>query len=113
MILIERQPYTEHDISFSSTTSGRRLRITEAFQVTFLLLNNVAFIYFFREFGKPGEDYHCKLIFSSRKAPEMEAPIEVQEVILKPVSIVDAMVCAQDVLASHDVSLDQGKETSQ
>lgn len=43
----------------------------------------------------------------------MEAPIKVQEVILKPVSIVDAMVCAQDVLASHDVSLDQGKEISQ
>lgn len=113
MILIERQPYTEHDISFSLTTSGRRLCIIKAFQVTFFLLKNVAFIGFFREFGKSGEDYHCKLIFSSRKAPEMEAPIKVQEVMLKPVSIVDAMVCAQDVLASHDVSLDQGKETSQ
>ncbi len=38
----------------------------------------------------------------------MKAPIKVQEVILKPVSIVDAMMYAQDVLTSHDVSLDQG-----
>jgi len=46
MILIERQPYIEHDISFSLTTSGHRLRITKAFQVTFLLLKNVASIDF-------------------------------------------------------------------
>lgn len=67
-----------------------------------------SFYTFVWDFEKPGEDYHCKLVFSSRKAPEMKAPIKVQEVILKPVSIVDAMMYAQDVLTSHDVSLDQG-----
>lgn len=72
-----------------------------------------SFYAFVKEFEKPGKDYHCKLVISSRKAPDMDGQIKLQEVILKPVSIVEAMACAQDILASHDVSLDQGEEASQ
>lgn len=70
------------------------------------------FIAFIREFEK-SEDYRCKLVFSSRKAPEMDSTLKIQAVVLKPVSIVEAMANALVVLASHGVSTDLSEEASQ